>query len=163
MRQLGWMLLGLALVVMAGCGFHLRGAADLPDSIKTLFIQGVDLSQTRGRALKEGLENNGVTVVSQYQAGQAVMTITENIQERRVLSVGSDAKVSEYELYSALRFSLTDGQGKALLADQLVESQRDYQFDQTQVLSADEEERLLREQMDQQLVQSVLRRLSALK
>ena len=30
-------------------------------------------------------------------------------------------------------------------------------------LSADEEERLLREQMDQQLVQAVLRRLSALK
>ncbi len=163
MRQTGWIILGLGLIFTSGCGFHLRGAADLPDSIKTLFIQGIDLYQTRGRALKTGLENNGVTVMSQYKAGHAVMTVTENVQERRVLSVGADAKVSEYELYGAMRFSISDGQGKALLSQQLVESQRDYQFDQNQVLSADEEERLLREQMDQQLVQAVLRRLSALK
>lgn len=163
MRRIGLIVLGLVLVVTAGCGFHLRGEADLPDSIKTLFIQGVDLYQGRGRALKEGLENNSVTVMSEYNAGHAVMTITENIQERRVLSVGGDAKVSEYELYGAMRFSISDGQGKALISQQLVESRRDYQFDQTQVLSADEEERLLREQMDQQLVQAVLRRLSALK
>lgn len=163
MRRIGWIMLGLVLTFTSGCGFHLRGAADLPDSIKTLFIQGIDLYQTRGRALKIGLENNGVTVMSQYKAGHAVMTVTENVQERRVLSVGADAKVSEYELYGAMRFSISDGQGKALLSQQLVESQRDYQFDQAQVLSADEEERLLREQMDQQLVQAVLRRLSALK
>ena len=163
MRQLGWMLLGLAVMLTAGCGFHLRGTASLPQSIDTLFIQGIDLLDSRGSALKEGLENNGVKVASKYKAGQAVMTIVDNIQERRVLSVGSDAKVSEYELYGALRFTVSDGDGKSLLAAQVVEARRDYQFDQEQVLSADEEEILLREQIDQQLVQAVLRRLSALK
>ena len=54
-------------------------------------------------------------------------------------------------------------QGQALTEPQQVQAIRDYQFDQDQVLGKDEEENVLREQVNQQLVQSILRRLSVLK
>ncbi len=153
----------LLLLTIAGCGFHLRGGANLPDSMKQMYVQGINLQQGIGLTLRRGLKQNGVTLVNDFDKDSAVLTIIENTFERRVLSVGSGAKVSEFELYGLIKFKVTDGDGEVLVALQDIEAQRDYQFDQTQVLSSDSEERLLREALEQQLVQSLLRLLSAAK
>lgn len=162
-RSLFNVFMGLLFVAIAGCGFHLRGAANLPDSLKQIYVQGINLKQGLGLTLQRGLKQNGVDVVSDYQKESAVLTILDNRFERRVLSVGSNAKVSEYELYGLLKFKITDGEGKLIVEPQTLEAIRNYQFDQTQVLSSDSEEALLRENLNQQLVQSLLRRLSAVK
>jgi len=162
-RSLSNTFVALLLVVIAGCGFHLRGSADLAASLKTMYIQGVDIQQDFGLALKRALMSNGVTVLTDYQQGSAVLTVLEHKTERRVLSVGADAKVSEYGLHSRVRFKVSDDQGQLVLDEQLVEAQRDYQFNQDQVLASGNEELALRDQLNQQLAQSVLRRLSVLK
>ncbi|PHS67824.1 MAG: hypothetical protein COB23_09995 [Methylophaga sp.] len=162
-RYLLSLFVGVSLIALAGCGYHLRGAAPLIDSLKTMYIQGVNLREGLGFELKRGLKRNDVNVVTDYQEGSAVMTVLENRIERRVLSVGPDAKVSEYELHGQVKFSVSDGEGKVLIDSQQVEARRDYQFDQDQVLGKDEEDRFLREQLNKQLVDSILRRLSALK
>jgi LPS-assembly lipoprotein len=129
--------------------------------MKMMYVQGINVQQGFGLELKRGLKQKGIQVVDDYEKDSAVLTVLENKFERRVLSVGNNAKVSEYELYSVLKFKVTDGQGKLLVEPQQVEAIRDYQFDQTQVLSSDGEEAILREQLNDQLVQSLLRRLSA--
>lgn len=162
-RSLSNAFVALLLLAIAGCGFHLRGTADLPASLKTMYIQGADIQQDFGLALKRALTANGVTVLTDYQQGSAVLTVLENKTERRVLSVGADAKVSEYGLHGTVRFKVSDDKGQLILDEQSVEAQRDYQFNQDQVLASGNEERTLREQLNQQLAQSVLRRLSVLK
>lgn len=161
-RYLLNIVVGFTLLAVAGCGFQLRGSANIPASLQTMYVQGVNMQQGLGLELKRGLTRNGVTVLSDYQQDNAVLTILDNKFERRVLSVGSDAKVSEYELHGIVTFKVSDGEGKVLADSQTVEALRDYQFDQNQVLGKDEEERLLKEQLNQQLVQSILRRLSVL-
>ena len=151
------------LMLIMGCGFHLRGAADLSDNLKVMHIEGVNLQRDIGLYLKRGLVSNGIIVVEQAQADSAVLKIIENKFDRRVLSVGSNAKVSEYELYALIRFSVMDAQGKTLAEGQSVEAQRDYQFDEGEVLGRESEDALLRDQLNQELVQSILRRLSAIK
>ena len=162
-RSLLNVFIGLLLVAIAGCGFQLRGAVPLPDSMKLMYVQGINVQQGLGLALKRGLKQNGIQVVNDYEKDSAILTVLENKFERRVLSVGNNAKVSEYELYGALTFKVTDGQGKLLVEPEQLEAIRDYQFDQTQVLSSDGEEAILHEQLNQQLVDSLLRRLSAVK
>lgn len=162
-RSLSQVLLSFMLFALVGCGFHLRGAADIPDFLKTIYVQGVDLNTGLGRELKLGLTRNGVNVVTDYQDDAAVLTITENSIERRVLSVGSDAKVSEYELFGTAKFTIVDSQGKSLAEQQEVHAVRDLQFDQDQVLGKVEEAQVLRDQINQQMVQNILRRLSVLK
>ena len=161
-RYLQSIFISFLLVAVTACGFHLRGSANLPENLQTMYVQGVNMQQGLGLELKRGLTRNGVTVLSDYKEGSAVLTVLESKFERRVLSVGSDAKVSEYELHAIVSFKVSDGSGDVLADSQTVEAQRDYQFDQNQVLGKDEEERLLREQLNQQLVQSILRRLSVL-
>lgn len=156
-------LIGFMLLALAGCGFHLRGSATLPDSLKTMYVQGINLQQGIGLELKRALSSNDVLVIDTYQQGSAVLTVLDNKYERRVLSVGSDAKVSEYSLHGWLSYKVTDGSGHVLANEQKVETQRDYQFDQDSVLASDQEEAILRKELNQQLVQSILRRLSALK
>jgi LPS-assembly lipoprotein len=155
--------MSLLLIAIAGCGFHLRGAVPLSDSLKLMYVQGINVQQDLGLTLKRGLQQNGVQVVDNYEKNSAVLTVLENKFERRILSVGNNAKVSEFELYGVLKFKITDGQGKLLIEPQQLEAIRDYQFDQTQVLSSDREEAILREQLNEQLVQSLLRRLSVVK
>ena len=162
-RVVSNMVVAFLLMLIMGCGFHLRGAADLSDNLKVMHIEGVNLQRDIGLYLKRGLVSNGIIVVEQAQADSAVLKIIENKFDRRVLSVGSNAKVSEYELYALIRFSVMDAQGKTLAEGQSVEAQRDYQFDEGEVLGRESEEALLRDQLNQELVQSILRRLSAIK
>lgn len=162
-RSLLNVFVGLLLVAVVGCGFQLRGPVPLPDSLKVMYLQGINTQQSLGLALKRGLKQNGVLVVNDYEKNSAVLTVLENTFERRVLSVGNNAKVNEYELYRVLKFKVTDGDGKVLVEPQRLEAIRDYQFDQTQVLSSDGEEAILHEELNQQLVQSLLRVISAVK
>jgi LPS-assembly lipoprotein len=150
-------------MTLVGCGFHLRGAADISDSLKTMRIEGIGLQRDLGLYLKRGLVSNGIVVVDGENTDTAVLKITNNKYDRRVLSVGSDAKVNEYELYREISFLVIDAKGNALGKEQQVAAQRDYQFGEDEVLGAEAEEALLRDQMNKQLVQTILRRLSFIK
>ncbi len=164
MRYLPNLLLSFVLLSLVGCGFHLRGSADLASNLKTMYVQGIDLTTGVGRALKTGLTGNGVNVLESYQKGASVLTILNHKVDKRVLSVGGNsAKVSEYELYGVINYKVTDDKGQLIGDEQKVEAFRDYQFDDSQVLAKAEEEKQLREELEQQLVQNVLRRLSTLK
>jgi LPS-assembly lipoprotein len=160
-RLLPNVLLALLLVTLAGCGFHLKGQVNIADSIKVMYIQGVKLNKGIGKKLKLGLRQNGVQVVESFQQGAAVLTVHKYKIDRRVLSVGgADAKVSEYELYGILKYRVSDGEGKMISQEQQLEAYRDYRFDKTQVLAKQEEEDMLRDEIDQQLVDTIIRRLS---
>ena len=162
-RSLSSVFVIFMLIVLASCGFHLRGQATIPEHLKVIYIQGVEMNKNLGSELKKSLTRNGVTVVSESQKDSALLTIVEYKVDRRVLSVGSDAKVSEVELYGFVKFKVSDAQGRILSDEQKVEARRDFQFDQNQVIGTTEEGRSIRQQLDQQLVQSMLRRLAAIK
>ncbi|KKM71309.1 hypothetical protein LCGC14_1431930 [marine sediment metagenome] len=156
--------LALCLVTLTACGFHLRGDASVPESLKTLYIQGVDTRQTPfGLQLKRALQRNNIHVLETYETGAAVLSVSENVYDRNVLTVGSDAKVTEYELETRVTFTVSDQNGEPMSDPITVQARRDYQFDRNQLLAMDEQERIIRDDLNKQMVQSVLRRLSALK
>ena len=157
-------ILGLTLLTLAACGFQLRGQTAVSEELKTLYIQGVNTRQdVFGVELKRALMRNGIEVLDEYREGAALFTVLENRFDRHVLSVGSDAKVREYELEAQVIFQVTDDNGELIGSKQRVEARRDYQFDRSQILAMDEQERVLRQDLNKQMVQSVLRRLSVMK
>lgn len=163
-RVVSRMAWGVFLLMLAGCGFQLRGEANVPEALKTLYIQGINTQQdTLGLQLKRALKRNGIHVLDEYRDSAAIFTVLENRYERRVLSVASNATVREFELNAWVTFKVTDDKGEELSDVQRVEASRNYQFDRDQILAMDEQERVLREDLNKQMVQSILRRLSALK
>jgi LPS-assembly lipoprotein len=156
--------LGLLMLSLTACGFQLRGSASVPEALKTLYIQGVNTRQDEfGIELKRALIRNDIRVVEDYEEGAALFTVLENRYERHVLSVGSDAKVREFEVETWVVYQISDENGELIGNKQRVEARRDYQFDRGQILAMDEQERVLRDDLNKQMVQSILRRLSAMK
>ena len=69
----------------------------------------------------------------------------------------------EYTLYYKLRFRLKDKQNNELLAPTEIVLKRDITFNEAQVLAKEREEELLYRDMQADLVQQIMRRLSAVK
>lgn len=153
------LLTAVLTVLVSGCGFHLRGAVEYPPSMQRTFIDG-SLTSPVVRDLRLNLEASGVHVAETAQAAGATLRILAESFDRRVLSVQSNAQVSEYELIYRVRFSVTRADGVVLLAPQEVQVNREYRYDPNQVLGATSEESILQQEMQRDVTQLILRRLA---
>ncbi len=127
-------------------------------TLPAMQLQFQQASAVLKRELRQSLESAGISLND--DAGLVLVVHSES-QGRRVLSVNSSGKVSEYELQYELLFSVRDGQGENLISNQRISQQRDYQFDEAAVLAKGEEERRLFDFMRRMSIQSLMRRLQA--
>ncbi|MGE0081727.1 MAG: LPS assembly lipoprotein LptE [Thiohalomonadaceae bacterium] len=160
MSRLGaaWVL-GLA-VVLTGCGFHLRGATVLPEEMLRTELRGAVSEGPLGIEIAQVLRNAGGALVGPGEGGTAVLHIVNERFDRRVASVGSAGKASEYELRYALNAVLRTPEGDNMAPPQSVVVMRTYGFDPANVLGASNEEELLRGEMRRQAVRQLLRQLN---
>jgi LPS-assembly lipoprotein len=151
----------LMLVLMLGaCGFHLRGAAQLP--FETIYVQGGgdQMGPDLQRYLRSG---TNVTVVQTPGEAQAVLQIMGEGREKRILSLTGGGRIGEFELFYRLSFRLHDGKGAELMPPQQMELKRSLSFSDVLVLAKEQEEAMLYRDMQSDAVQQVVRRLSTLK
>jgi LPS-assembly lipoprotein len=157
---------GLAAILIAGCGFQLRGlgTAQLPPSLTTLrvVVQG---SQAANDPLRLTMEDAlrvqaGATIT---QAGDApVLTLTRENIDSQVLTVDASGKVSTYLVRYELSFNVVDAGGEALLLPQTLRLQRDYRFNPLDVLAKEQEEETLKRELRRDALSQVVRRLARL-
>jgi LPS-assembly lipoprotein len=144
------------LLLVSACGYHLRGAIDLPDDLKNIYIQGASSQLTE--SLKKSLRfSDGKVVETPAEAGMVVQVIKEDMR-RRVLSLSSTGRANEYELYYLLGFILLDAEGNKLSEKQTIELSRDYFNDQEDVLGKANEEQLIRKELYRKAVRSIITR-----
>ena len=151
-------LLALLLATMlAGCGFQLRGTADLP--FHTLYMPGA----TGGIALdlKRNIQSGTrTTVVDDVKKAEAVLDFTQETREKVILSLAATGRVREYQLRYRVGFRVHDGKGGEFLPVSVVQLTRDITFNDSDVLAKETEEQLLYRDMQFDMVQQVMRRLS---
>lgn len=152
---------------MTACGFQLRDQADLPAAMQRTYIDGLSPYNNLRVALERTLRANGVAVVESAERASAVLRIKGEQRGRRVLSVGTDGKVREFELFTTVTFEVegqgeVKGQGHDLrIKKQALTVTRDFLFDETDVLGNASEADLLYEDMDNDLIRLMLYRLEA--
>lgn len=161
MTALRLTILFLFASLLSGCGFHLRGAVDLPANYQRMAIEGVSPYSDLGLKLKRDLQANGVEVVEAAGA-QVILKLSQVSYQRRLLSVSAlSGKTAEYELHYSLKMSVRDRQGNVLVPEQPLQQLRDYVFEQGNVLATGNQEAQLRKDMVRDLVSQILRRLQA--
>lgn len=158
-KALGSLVLLFSLVLLSACGFQLRGKADLPDVMATTYLDMNDRYGEFGRALERTLRGNGVNVVDSAADASAVLKITKADFRRNAASFAGTARIREYRLSFIVDFLIQSPDGKALSNSRHVELNRDYSFDEQQILAATREEEFLRRNMEAAMVSEVLRRL----
>jgi LPS-assembly lipoprotein len=145
-------------LLLAACGFHLRGTANLP--FETLYLPGA----TGGIALelKRNIQSGSTTlVVDDAQSAQAQLQFTEETRTKEILSLNAAGRVREYRLIYRVGFRVGDAKGNEFLPPSTVVLTRDVTYDDAVALAKETEEQLLFRDMQADMVQQILRRLTS--
>ncbi|MEE9356806.1 LPS-assembly lipoprotein LptE [Candidatus Vondammii sp. HM_W22] len=148
------------LFLLQGCGFHLRGAADLPASISPVQIQGLGEYDALRLELTQLLEGNSIDVVDKRAQASSQLRVSSS-SSRRVLSVDGGGKVAEYELHESAKFTLVSAEGHKLVSEQSIDLIQTYLNTEDEILGKQQEESLLRKDMQRDLASRLLRRLQS--
>ena len=147
------------LAALAGCGFHLRGPVELPPELAVTFLQSKDRYSGIAAELRLELQAAGAELTEDRGDATGVVAILDERSQRRVLSVGSAGRASEYELFEEVSFALEDPQGTVLLEPQTLRLTRDLVFDDTQLLGKVAEAEVIRRQMQRDLARQIITRI----
>ncbi len=150
---------GLAALALGGCGFRLRGPQQL--DFATLHIGVSELSDFGARLRRMVATSGTTTVVEDAAQADARLQILGIDRGREIISLTGAGNVREYQLTERIRFQLLDKSGKSLIPPTTIAAAREYTFDDSQVLGKEQEEALLYRDMQNDLVQQLMRRLAA--
>lgn len=153
---------GMAVgLLVAGCGFHLRGEAMLP--FDTVYLQIADGSLI-GAELKRAITSGSKTrVVDKAADAQAILQVVGEQREKVILSLSAAGRVSEFTLRYRFVYKVHDGKGHDFIKQNEISLIREMTYSDAQVLAKQVEEQLLYTDMQHDMVQQVLRRLAAAK
>ncbi|HEX6529492.1 MAG TPA: LPS assembly lipoprotein LptE [Burkholderiales bacterium] len=147
-------------LVLAGCGFRLRGTAEVP--FETLYVPNA----TSGIALdlKRNIQaGTRARVVDDPKGADAVLQFTEETRSKEILSLTAQGRVREFQLRYRVGFRVHDGKGQEFLPASSIQLTRDVTFNDTEILAKEQEELLLFRDMQTDMVQLIMRRLAAAK
>ncbi len=153
------LLAGCGMLVLAGCGFHLRGGVMDRVQLPSTYLAG-----RAGALQQEVLHYLTVSEVPLAQSEKDAQLVIELIGEdvrRRVLSVGIDGKVQEYEVLYTATYEARRAGGKILIPRETLDAQRDYTFNESEVLAKDVEQERLVQDMRSDVVRRLMLRLRA--
>lgn len=154
-------LLVVLVMSVAACGFQLRGAYNLP--YESLYIAAPDYSVV-GAGLKRAVRATGSTRLAENaDDAQAIFRPTGEIRLPIILSLSSAGRVREKRLTYRYNFRIVNRDELNLIAPVTIELYRDITYADSDVLAKTQEEELLWRDMENDLVQQLLRRLSTLK
>ncbi len=154
-------LLALLTAVTAACGFELRGAYSLP--YESMYLAVGDVSVI-GAGLKRAIRASGSTRLTDTAIdAQATFLPTNELREPVILSLSSAGRVREKRLRYLYGYRVVDSKGRDLVLPSTIELNRDLTYADSDVLAKTQEEDLLWRDMENDLVQQLMRRLAATK
>lgn len=151
----------VVFLLLAGCGFQLRGAVTVPPEMSRTFIETDDRHSLFYRGLRDSLRTAGVEIVDSPVDATATFSIASDNTNQRVLSVSARNVPTEYEVYYTVVYGVVTGE-RPLLPLRSQTLTRDYTWDESRVLGKEKEEQVLREAIVDDLIRIVLFQLSGI-
>jgi LPS-assembly lipoprotein len=157
-----WFVLGgtALLLVLAGCGFQLRGAYNVP--FASVFVAAPGTSQIAAKLRRE-LTNSPTRLVTAAKDAEAQLNITMERRDRIILSLSGAGRVREYQLKLTVQYQLVESKGAVAIPTSEILLQRILTYDDSQIIAKQQEEALLYQDMETDAMQQILRRMTAIK
>ena len=157
------LLVALPALALAGCGFQLRGTKSGNLPYKTMFIALPETSEVRVWLERYINAGGSSEIIDDAKLADATFQQLGDSRAKTILSVNAQGRVREYRLQLSYRFRVVNGKGQEIIAPNEIALSRDISFDDSNVLAKDIEEGLLWRDMNNDLVNQIMRRLTIIK
>ncbi|KAA1190700.1 LPS assembly lipoprotein LptE [Photorhabdus heterorhabditis] len=151
------LLLGLAVLVTAGCGFHLRGTTQVPLELKKLQLASSDPYGPLTRSVRQQLRLNNVTILENGSTEVPILKLIGSSENKDTVSVFQDGKAAERQLtlYVNAQVIMPDGSVYPL------QSRVDRSFfdNPLEALAKDAENEMINQEMREQAARQLVRQL----
>lgn len=158
------MVSGLALTLLAGCGFHLAGQRPLSPDLQKVYVDTITpykVSEPPVESqLRVILQRRGAQISSSPNDEVTTIRLSDLKESREALSIGTDGKAIEFRLVTRVHYEVFRGKTPLVTPGDLVAT-RDYSFEPQQVLAKEAEEQRLREFIQHELAELLMLRIDA--
>jgi LPS-assembly lipoprotein len=134
----------------------LRGAYDLPNGMKNILLQGG--TPAFREQLNDALKTSSGQLAKSPDKADVVLKIYNDRIERRVVSLSERGRSNQFELDGNLEYEVIDKNNKVIVERSPIKLRREYFNDQQDIIAKDNEEIVIRNEMYQQAVRTILNR-----
>lgn len=149
------------LMLLSGCGFHLRGQPQLSARMSVPYLEAPDRHSPFHAELLGALEAAGAAPAAMKEAASAIVHVHVDESGRNVLTISARNTPQEYQVFYTVEYSVSAA-GQEILPRQKLTLTRDYAYDDTAVLAKQREEADIRRALARDLAALVAGRLAAL-
>lgn len=143
-------------LLLSACGYHLRGAFELPAGLKNIFLEGG--SAPLQAQFKKAMDLSSIPIAASAEVAGIVIRIYDERSERRVLSLAATGVANDFELDYRMEYEIVDAKDTLLMARQPLEIKREYYNDQLAVIAKESEETIIKNEMYLQAVRTIINR-----
>ncbi len=146
----------LIALLLSACGYHLRGAFELPAGMKNIFLDGG--SAPLQIQFKKAMDFSSIPIAVSAETASIVIRIFDENSQRRVLSLASTGVANDFELGYQFEYEIVDSKDNILMARQPLDIKREYYNDQSAVIAKESEELIIKNEMYLQAVRTIVNR-----
>ncbi len=146
---------------LSACGFHLQGETNLATPLHRMYLQAQDPYGPLARYLQDYLKMSHVQLVAAPDLANSILVIENDRNSQSLLSVSATQQTRQYNLSVNVTFSVTNKNGRVIIAPQSFTETRALTIQSSQVLGSSNEAANIYQQIRRSLAAAIINRLSS--
>jgi LPS-assembly lipoprotein len=148
-----------ACLALSACGFHLRGSGGDTSFAQSLYVEGAGASGGFLGAFSASLTGAGGNMVGAAVNATGVVRLYKAAYIRQPITLSRTGRATGFDLIYRVVYDVRSPKGEVLQARKEFEAKREYFNDQTLPLAQLAEEGQIREELEKEAAQALLRQV----
>ena len=154
-----YILLLAACFALSACGFHLRGSGGDTSFAQNLYVEGPGASGSFLSTFSSSLTGAGGNVAGAAATSTAVVRLYKASYIRQPITLSRTGRATGFDLIYRVSYDVRTPKGEVVQPRKEFEAKREYFNDQTLPLAQLAEEGQIREELEKEAAQTLLRRV----
>lgn len=148
------------MVLISGCGFHLRGYVDIPAALNDIELIIENANHDLLGLIRAQLLTYKIKVVSDHTQANYLLIVEKDDVLQQITNVSASTTTRQYELTYIVHFSLVNSKGTIIIPSTPVSVTRRFIMNSNRVLGSNWVEMLLKTEMRRNAAEQIIYKMS---